>query len=232
MLRHSVLWILRDPLDAESRLAMLQRLAYLGTEPPTVRSGDYGADLFGGTEPLHRVPPWERPPLWRRNGGEGPASNFDLALHLDFEDWDAFRAYAVDPTHNAASDSNKVTSFDEFTARVDWYYDGDVPPTRSGHVKHTAMFVWKEEASEGERAAAIAAVESLTRVDEVERALVGHNVGKLTTDYDWIMDLELSDPDATRSFLDGSAYREAMNAVAAVTKYEWTARLSHLMHRP
>jgi hypothetical protein len=162
MLRHSVLWILRDPLDAESRLAMLQRLAHLGTEPPMVRSGDYGADLFGGTEPLHRVPPWERPPLWRRNSGEGPASNFDLALHLDFEDWDAFRAYAADPTHEAASNSNKVTSFDEFTARVDWYYEGDVPPTRQGHVKHAAMFVWKEEASEGERAAAIAGVESLT----------------------------------------------------------------------
>jgi hypothetical protein len=232
VLRHSVHWILRDPLHAESKLEMLQRLAYLGTEPPMVRSGDYGADLFGGTEPLHRVPPWERPPLWRRKGGDGPPSNFDLALHLDFEDWDAFRAYAVNPTHNAASASNEVTSFDEFTARVDWYYEGNVPPTREGRVKHAAMFVWKEEASEGERAAALAGVESLAGADGVERALVGHNVGKSTTDYDWIMDLELPDPDAASSFLDGSAYREAMKAVAAVTKYEWTARLSHLMHRP
>ncbi|PEG35433.1 hypothetical protein CQY20_21870 [Mycolicibacterium agri] len=211
---------------------MLQRLAYLGTEPPMVRSGDYGADLFGGSELLHRVPPWERLPVWRRKGSDGPISNFDLALHLDFEDWEAFRAYAADPTHDAASKSNEVTSFDEFTARVDWYYDGDAPPTRAGHVKHAAMFIWKDEASEGERAAAIAAVESLTKVEGVERALVGHNVGNNPTDYDWIMDLELPDPATTRSFLEGSAYREAMNAVAAATKYEWTARLSHVMHRP
>ncbi len=211
---------------------MLQRLAYLGTEPPMVRSGDYGADLFGGSEPLHRVPPWERTPVWRRTGGDGPASNFDLALHLDFEDWDAFRAYVADPTHEAASKANEVAAFDEFTARVDWYYDGDMPPTRAGHVKHTAMFVWKDEVSEDERAAAIAAVESLTNVDGVERALVGHNAGKNATDYDWILDLELPDPDTTQAFLDGSAYREAMNNVAAATKYEWTARLSHVMHRP
>ena len=65
------------------------------------------------------------------------------------------------------------------------------------------MFVWKEEASEGERAAALAGVESLAGADGVERALVGHSVGKSTTDYDWIMDLELPDPDAARSFLDG-----------------------------
>jgi hypothetical protein len=211
---------------------MLQRLAYLGTEPTMVRSGDYGADLFGGTEPLHEVPPWERPPYWRRSNGDGPASNFDLALHLDFSDWDDFRAYANDPTHNAASDSNKVTSFDEFTGRVDWYYEGDVPPTRAGHVKHVAMFVWTDESSEDERGAAIAAVEGLAGTDGVERALVGHNVGKLTTDYDWIMDLDLPDADTARSFLDGEAYRKAMEAVAAVTKYEWTARMTHPMHRP
>jgi hypothetical protein len=211
---------------------MLQRLAYLGTEPSMVRSGDYGADLFGGTEPLHEVHPWERPPYWRRNGDDGPPSNFDLALHLDFDDWDDFRAYASDPTHNAASDSNKVTSFDEFTARVDWYYEGDVPPTRAGHVKHAAMFVWSDESSESERSAAIAGVEGLAGTDGVERVLVGHNVGELTTDYDWIMDLELPDADTARSLLDGGAYREAMETVAAVTKYEWTARLSHPMHRP
>ena len=231
MLRHSVIWMLRDPRDAESRLAMLQRLAYLGTEPPTVRSGDYGADLFGGTEPLHSVPPWERTPLWRHRD-EGPASNFDLALHLDFEDWDGYRAYAADPTHNAASAANEVTSWDEFTARVRWQYEGETPPTRAGHVKHVAMFVWADESSDAERAAAIAGVESLADAAGVERALVGHNVGTLTTDYDWIMDLQLPDPDTARSFLDGSAYREAMEAVAAATKYEWTARLTHVMHRP
>jgi hypothetical protein len=50
MLRHSVLWIMREPLSESARLRMLQRLAFLGTEPPrSVSSGDYGADLFGGS---------------------------------------------------------------------------------------------------------------------------------------------------------------------------------------
>jgi hypothetical protein len=231
MLRHSVLWIMRDPLSPEARLAMLQRLAYLGTECPSVSSGDYGADVFGGSEVLHRVRPSQRVPIWRRNGA-GPPHNYDMALHLDFADWDAFREYAVDPTHDEASRANEAANWDELTARCDWYYEGDSPPTHAGLVKHVAMFVWADGISDADRQTALDAVDALTEASEVESVLVGHNVGKLTTDFDWIMDLRIPDQDAATRLLGGRDYARAMEAVADTTRFEWTARMSHVMHRP
>ena len=232
MLRHSVLWIMREPLSETARLRMLQRLAFLGTEPPSVSSGDYGADLFGGSEILHKVRPAQRVPTWRR-GAEGPKCNYDMALHLDFADWEAFREYAADdPAHAQASDANEVDNWDELTARCDWYYDGDAPPTHVGEVKHVAMFLWATYASEDAKNAAREAVEALGETDEVTSVLLGENVGKSKTDFDWIMDLRLPDRDAAARLLEAPAYSEAMASVAAATLFEWTARMSHVMHRP
>jgi hypothetical protein len=59
---------------------------------------------------------------------------------------------------------------------------------------------------------------------------IGTNVGTLVTDYDWILDVELPDPDTTAAFLASDAYAAAMRALADVTKHEWTARMSHTMH--
>ena len=231
MLRHSVLWIMRDPLSPAARLVMLQRLSYLVTEPPSVSSGDYGADLFGGSEVLHRVRPSQRRPTWRRSA-DGPAHNFDMALHLDFADWDAFQAYGDDPTHTEASDANERDNWDELTARCDWYYDGDAPPTHAGRVKHVAMFVWAEDASEAAKAAALEAVEGLAETEEAAAVLTGQNVGKATTAYDWIVDIDAADRDAASRLVAGEAYAQAMATVAAATRFEWTARMSHVMHRP
>jgi hypothetical protein len=231
MLRHSVLWIMRDPLSTGSRRAMLQRLAFLGTECPSVSSGDYGADLFGGSEVLHEVRPSQRVPVWRRSA-DGPVCNYDMALHLDFEDWDAFQDYAVDPTHDDASRANEAENWDEVTARCDWYYDGDAPPTHARLAKHVAMFIWDEAASEAARRDALAAAEALGETDEVDAAMTGHNVGKSTTAYDWILDLLIPDEDAAGRLLESAAYERAMATVAAATHFEWTARMTHVMHRP
>jgi hypothetical protein len=231
MLRHSVLWIMRDPRSSESRLAMLQRLAYLGTECPSVSSGDYGADLFGGSEILHEVKPSQRRPIWRRSS-EGPPCNFDMALHLDFSDWDSYRAYAVDPTHDEASRANERANWDELTARCDWYYEAEAPPTRAGLVKHVAMFLWADGATNAEMQAALDAAEGLADADEVGTVMIGHNVGKLTTDYDWLMDLQLPDRAAAERLLEGDDYARAMETVARATRFEWAARMSHVMHRP
>ena len=64
----------------------------------------------------------------------------------------------------------------------------------------------------------------------VERLTIGTNVGTLLTDYDWILDVELPDPDTTKAFLASDAYAGAMRSFAGVTKHEWTARMSHTMH--
>ena len=231
MLRHSVLWIMRDPLSEDARTAMLQRLAFLGTECPSVSSGDYGADLFGGSEVLHRVRPWDRVPIWRREA-EGPVCNYDMALHLDFADWDAFQDYGVDPTHDDASRANEAANWDELTARCDWYYDAEAPPTHAGLVKHVAMFIWDEQAPDAAREEALAAVEALAGADDVDAVMTGQNVGKSTTAYDWILDLQVRDVDAAKRLLEGAEYARAMGPVADATRFEWTARMTHVMHRP
>jgi hypothetical protein len=230
MLRHSVMWVLRDTTTPELQTEMLAGLAYLRMECLMVRAGDYGADLFGGSDRLDAVPPRERMPVWRRSA-DGPPSNYDVALHLDFDNRTAYQGYGPHPAHQAASRFNGSVAWDELTARVDWHYDGD-PPTRRGHVKHVAMFVWADGAAEQTKQRAYDAVRRLGDGPGVEAVTIGQNVGKLVSDYDWIMDVQLPDRDATEQFLRGRWYAEAMAAVAAATKYEWTARLSHLMRGP
>jgi hypothetical protein len=94
------------------------------------------------------------------------------------------------------------------------------------------MFVWADGATEHARQRALDAVKRLAEAPGVEAVSIGHNVGKLVSDYDWIMDVQLPDRIATERLLRGTHYVGAMEAVAAVTKYEWTARLSHVMRGP
>ncbi len=229
MLRHSVIWLLRDTTTPQQRIEMLKGLAFLRMECPMVKAGDYGEDIFGGSRTLQEVRPFDRTPIWRREG-DGPPSNYDVALHLDFDDWDGHEEYSADQTHAHMSRFNEAASWDELTARVDWYYDGE-PPTRHRHVKHVAMFVWADDANESARQRAIDAVQTLVEVPEVESVAVGHNVGTLQSDYDWIMDVQIPDRSSTERLLAGERYAAAMADVAAATKYEWTARLSHMMRR-
>jgi hypothetical protein len=224
VLRHSVLWRLRDTTSPELRLQMLEGLAFLGTECPMVRHGDYGEDIFGGSRDLGSTP---RAPMWRRDG-RGPESDFDVALHLDFDDWSGHEAYSADTTHAAASSFNESVSWDELTARVDWYYEG-ARPTRRGHVRHVAMFVWADGVDEAGKERALAAVGALREEREVEGVATGANVGLLQSDYDWIMDVLLPDRIAAERLLGSAAYAASMEAVGAVTRYEWTARVTHLI---
>jgi hypothetical protein len=222
-----VLWTLRDTTTAEQRLEMLHGLAFLRTECMSVRHGDYGEDIFGGSSGGQTTPPDDRTPMWRREGGL-PPGDFDVALHLDFEDLAAADDYSADPTHAAASRFNESVSWDEQTARVDWLYDGDTPTSR-GRVRHVAMFAWADGASESDKARAVAAVRHLEGLELVERVTVGHSIERLTSDYDWILDVQLADRPAAARLLAGSDYARAMDEVAGATKYEWTARVTHVM---
>src|SRR6266516_2978822 len=154
-LRHSVLWMLRDTTTPEQKVEMLKGLAYLCMECRDVRAGDYGSDLFGGGQPLRDVKPWLRTPRWRSL--ERPPANFDTALHLDFDDFAGHDAYGADPIHHAASEFNARVADDELTARVDWWYEGP-PLTRRGHVRHVAMFVWADGATQLAKRQALDAV--------------------------------------------------------------------------
>ena len=58
---------------------------------------------------------------------------------------------------------------------------------------------------------------------------VGRNVGTLTTDFDWILDVQVTDEQACKQLLESDLYARVMGEIPPLTKHEWTARISHLM---
>jgi|GEM_PF-904404 len=239
MLRHTALFLHRDTISEDQKLAMLRGLAFLRMECAGVRAGDYGQDLFGGSSPLRAVPPWKRTPRWRARR-EGPSSNYDVALHLDFDDEAAMARYLADDAHRAVARFNASVNVPELTARIDWRYDG-VPLVRRGLVRHTAMFVWAGEADAAGRSRALAAARSLADAPGVASAVTGLNdmmagsgadgkkAGGPAANFDWILDVLIQDPAAARGLVEGPQYAGTMGIIASSTKYEWTARVTHLM---
>ncbi len=229
MHRHSVLWVLRDTADAEQRDRMFKGIAWVRFECPSIIAGDYGTDIFGGADPMRQIVPYKRRPRWR-SAVEGPPFNYDVVMHLDFDNLPAYEAYRAHAGHiNIAAFNDKVAEND-LTARVEWEYDASIPSFRRGHVRHTAMFIWSDNASEKQKQAALDTVRRLGDVRGVESLAVGRGITlHRTSDFDWIMDVQLTNPDATKAFLESKAYREVMQAVAPVTRFEWTARASHIM---
>jgi hypothetical protein len=228
MLRHSAFFMLKEGNGAEEMLWMTKGSAYMRFTCPSVRGLDFGTDLFGGSTVLAETKPWKRTPRWRSRL-EGPPSSYDVALHLDFDDQAGIDDYNKDDVHHEVAVYNAAVCQGEYTARIDWWYDGGPLITRDS-VRHAAMFLWDDGVDEAAKEKAFDAVRRLGDQAGVERLTIGTNVGTLQTDYDWILDLELPDPDTTKAFLASEAYADAMRALAGVTKHEWTARMSHTMH--
>lgn len=229
MLRHTAFFLHRDITTPEQHDVMLRGLAYLRSACAGPVAGDYGDDIFGGSHRLREIRPSKRTPFWRAAARrEGPPADYDVALHLDFDDEAGMAAYNHDAIHHHIGEYNASINYGEFTARVDYWYERP-PLTTRGLVRHTALFVWDDDATQAAKRAAQDAIRRLEREPGVHSVTIGQNVGTLTTDYDWIYDLQLDDRAATEALLKGEAFAEAMRAVAAATKYEWTARLSHVM---
>jgi hypothetical protein len=203
---------------------MQKGLAYMRYECKSVKGLDYGVDLFGGSDVRRKIKPFKRKPRWE---GEPPC-NYDIALMLDFENAAGNDAYNKDDVHHEVGDYNASICDPELTARVDWRYDGDFL-TEPGHVRHSAMFLWREDATNRDKKEAQEAVQNLGDAKGVESLTIGKNAGKLTTDFDWIMDVQVRNKAAANDLIKSKAYKDAMKAVAPVTKFEWTARLSHEM---
>lgn len=227
MLRHTALFLWKDTTTEEQKLVALKGLAYLSYGCPSVEAVDFGTDLFGGSSPLLEVKPWKRTPLWKARE-EGPPSNFDMALHLDFEKQEDLDAYNTDDVHHEVAVYNASICRGEFTARVDWWYDGPPRVQRFG-ARHTALFLWREATSDSEKEGVRGAFRSLSSLPGVRSALVEDNVGSLTTDYDLIVDVMVDDHGAAQDLIGSPAYKEATDLAASVTKYEWTARITHEM---
>jgi Stress responsive A/B Barrel Domain len=227
LLRHTALFLFKDTTTPPEKMAALKGLAYLSYGCPSVQAVDFGTDLFDGSSPLLDIKPWKRTPLWNARS-EGPPSNFDMALHLDFDDLAGLEDYNKDDVHHEVAVYNAAVCRGEFTARVDWNYDGPSRIDRFG-VRHTALFLWLDDAGDAQKNDVAEGFRALSSVPGVRSSLAADNVGTLTTDYDLVVDVTLDDVDSARGLLDHPAYKEATSLAAANTKYEWTARITHTM---
>ncbi len=206
---------------------MLKGLAYMRFECAGVEALDYGNDLFGGSTPLREMGPSTRGPQLAESQA-GPPCNYDTALHLDFVDQAGLDAYTNDEVHLQVAAFNAGVSRAALTARVDWWYEGP-PLIRRGGIRHTEMFLWTDDASEASRRGAFDAARHLENADGVESVKIGENVGAVTTNFDWILNVHLADRPAAGLLLGSEMYREAMLAIAPATRFERTARNSHAM---
>lgn len=228
MLRHTAFFMLKEGNGPEEMRWMQKGSAFMRFTAAGPVAIDFGQDLFGGSLHLKETKPWDRTPRWRA-AVEGPPCDYDVALHLDFEDESGLEAYNKDDVHHEIAVYNAAVCQGELTARIDWWYEG-APLIEAGKVRHTAMFLWKDELDDAAKERALAEVKRLGDEAGVEQVTIGTNVGRLRTDYDWILDLRLPDEAAAEALVEGDGYREAMRALADTTKYEWTARLTHRMY--
>ena len=228
MLRHSAFFLLKEGNGEEQVRWMQKGSAFMRFTAAGPVAIDFGQDLFGGSLHLYDTKPWHRTPRWRA-AMEGPPCSYDVALHLDFEDEAGMKAYNEDNVHHEIAVYNAAVCQGELTARVDWWYEGG-PLIAPGHVRHAAMFVWRDEADDAAKERTLAEVKRLADEPGVERVTVGTNVGTLRTDFDWILDVQLANGDSAERLVTGEGYATVMRDVASATKYEWTARLTHLMH--
>ena len=227
MLRHTVLFMFRDSTTAAEKLIAVKGLAYLAYGCHSVRAADFGRDLFGGAAPLREVKPWKRTPVWHARRSGPPWGNYDMALHVDFDDLEGFQAYGICPAHAEVGDYNERVCWDEFTARVDWWLESP-PRTDRGGVRHTSCFLWDNGVDDDAKSRARAALLSLgTSVPTVRAAVVGDNVGTSTTGFDLVLDVLFDDLAGARAYFDHPAQQEVAALVAGVTKHEWTARITH-----
>ncbi len=228
MLRHSAFFMFRQETTLEQAVEMLKGLAYMRFACPSVRALDFGLDEFGGSAPLREVKPWDRQPRWRSRK-LGPPVSYDIALHLDFDDQAGMDDYNDDDVHHEVAVYNASICRGEETARVDWWYDG-APLITKNQYKHAAMFLWSDESDESDRESALDAVKSLGDLPEVQHVVIGKNIGTLKTDFDGMLDIRCADRASVEKLLAGEEYAQAMKQLGDVTQYEWTARVTHLMH--
>ncbi len=229
MLRHSALFLLRPGNGPEEMKRMQMGSAYMRFTAAGPVAIDFGSDLFGGSLHLYDTKPWDRTPRWRA-AATGPPSSFDVALHLDFADEAGLEAYNKDDVHHEVAVYNAEVSQGELTARVDWWYDGDVPLITPGQYVTPPCSCGGTRSPRTPRAPPSMRCAGSKDADGVERVTIGTGVGSLKTDFDWILDVQLPDAEAAERLLASEAYQEAMRVVSAATKHEWTARITHMMH--
>ena len=85
------------------------------------------------------------------------------------------------------------------------------PLIAPGHVRHAAMFVWKDDARRDREGARLTEVRAARRRGRGRAAHDRHRRRELRTDYDWILDVAAREIEAAaEALITGEAYRTAM----------------------
>jgi hypothetical protein len=229
MLRHTALFLWRDTTNEQQKLVALKGLAYMSYGCPSVRALDFGTDLLGGSSPMLEFKPWKRTPPWKARE-TGLPYNWDMALHLDFDDQEGMDAYNKDPVHHEVGVYNESVCRPERTARIDWWYDGP-PRIEKGLIHQVALFLWLDEATDTQKDDVREAFRALNgAVPSLKSLVTGDGtIGTLATDYNLIVDAIFRDLEDVKAYAEHPAYKEALALAVAATKNEWTARLAHKM---
>ena len=185
---------------------------------------DFGSDLFGGSLHLSETKPWDRTPRWRA-AVEGPPCDYDVALHLDFEDEAGLEAYNKDDVHHEIAVYNAAVCQGELTARIDWWYEGDAADDAGPRPAHGDVHVEGRRWTRPRRSGRSRRSSGSGTRPASNGSRSGPNVG----DAEDRLRLDPRPPAPGRGRGRGArrratAYREAMRALAGATKYEWTAR--------
>ena len=153
-----------------------------------------------------------------------------MALHEDFDDQEGLDAYNKHPAHYEVGVYNETIDREEQTARCDWWYDGP-PRLEKGLIRHSSLFVWRDEATDRQKDDVREAFRSLNgAVPSVRSLVTGDNIEPQSpTAYDFIVDAHFKDLADFEACREHPAYKEALALAAATTKYEWTARITHKM---
>ena len=253
MLQHTVLFLYRDWLTEEHKAGMLDVWEGIRSGCGSIRALDVGVDLQGGSSELLQVLPWRRTPIWHSRR-IGPPSNYDIGSNVDFDDLAGFATYGTCPAHHEASVYNETHGQEERAARIQWEYDGP-PRFLAGGVRHTALYLWAEEATAeqrsearnqmraladsvpGARSLAVGddlklghlATEQGTRLVRPADVPAGEEAWASSTNFDLIVDVMFEDLQGANAFIEHPARREAEAMLAGATMYEWTARVTKRM---
>ncbi len=229
MLRHTAFFMLKEGNGPEEMQWMQKGSAYMRFTAAGPVAIDFGSDLFGGSLHLSETKPWDRTPRWRA-ATEGPPCDYDVALHLDFEDEAGLaglqqgRRAPRDRRLQRRGLSGRAHREDRLVVRGRAADDaGTRPALRDVHLEGRLDEASKERA--------LTEVKRLGDEAGVERLTLGTGVG----DAEDRLRLDPRPRAAGRRRgrdARSRATRTAttMRTLSAATKYEWTARMTHAMH--
>ena len=97
-------------------------------------------------------------------------------------------------------------------------------------LRHVAMFKWKQDVNDEQKAAARDALAALEGpVPSLRKMTVGHDIRRNPNNWDMVLVADFDDQDGLESYFAHPVMNAASDLVASVTQKEITARVQFLL---